>query len=128
VTGIEHRLVIAGKLPNLNDYIQQLNISKFRGAELKRATERDIAMFIRSQLKGVRLNGPITLCYTWYEPSRKRDLDNIVAFGMKCIHDALVSCGVIANDGWENIAGFSHAFFVDSDSPRIEIILQEQAA
>lgn len=122
---MSYELVINGTLPNLNEYISKLNVSKFRGAELKRETEKIISAHIRKQLRGVKFTEPVFIKYAWHEPNRKRDLDNIAAFGMKCIQDALVKCGVIENDGWSNIAGFSHDFFIDESNPRIEVVLRE---
>ena len=53
-------------------------------------------------------------------------MDNISSFGRKVIQDALVDCGVLKNDGWKNISGFTDMFFVDSQNPRIEVILKEE--
>ena len=63
--------------------------------------------------------------YTWYEPNRKRDNDNIAAGGRKIIQDALVSCGYIKNDGWHDSVGFSDSFRVDKQEPRIEVEIEE---
>ena len=41
------------------------------------------------------------------------------------IQDALVECGVLQNDGWKNIVGFSDDFFVDPKNPRIEVDIEE---
>ena len=50
--------------------------------------------------------------YTWIEQNRKRDKDNI-AFAKKFIQDALRLAGILKNDGWAEIAGFSDDFQVD---------------
>jgi hypothetical protein len=62
--------------------------------------------------------------FTWYEPTRGRDPDNVAAGGRKLILDALKACGVIANDGWAQVAGWEDRFVVDKERPgvRIEII------
>ena len=122
---MRHTLSIPGTLPNLNQYITQLNINKFRGSKLKRDTESYIAAHIKHQLKGVRCVGPVTVEFNWYEPDKKRDIDN-VAFAKKFIFDALVTCGVLANDGWACVSGFSDSFAVDRDNPRVEVVLHEQ--
>ena len=57
--------------------------------------------------------------------NRKRDLDNISAFAHKVIQDGLVQCGLLANDGWKNIVGYSDDFYVDKDNPRIEVTIRE---
>jgi len=118
-----HKLVIAGTLPNLNDYIAQLNISKFRGAELKRTTEQRISQSIWRHMKNLQISNPVSAHFRWYEPSKKRDLDNI-AFAKKFIFDALVKCRVLKNDGWACVEGFSDSFNVDVANPRVEVVLR----
>ena len=119
---MNYKLIIERRLPNLNDYIADLNVNKFRGAKLKRETEQYISTFIKSQLRGVRITDPVTAQFTWIEPDRTRDKDN-VAFAKKFIFDALVRNNVIVNDGWAQIAGFADCFSVDSDNPRVEVVL-----
>ena len=65
------------------------------------------------------------LHFSWYEPNRKRDLDNISSFGRKVIQDALVDCGVLKNDGWKYVKGFIDEFYVDREHPRIEVEIEE---
>lgn len=80
---------------------------------------------IKAQLRGVRFDRPVTMAYTWHEPNRRRDKDNVSGFGRKVIQDALVRAGVLPNDGWANVEGFSDAFRVDKKNPRIEIEIRE---
>lgn len=122
---MECRLVIPGTLPNYNDSIAKYCLSKFRGSEHKRETEKRISKYIKKQLKGVKLKEPVTFRYTFYEPNRKRDPSNIMLFGVKTIEDALVKCGVIDNDGWRNVSGLSIEFYIDEANPRIEVTMRE---
>ena len=39
--------------------------------------------------------------------------------------DALVNCGVLKNDGWDQISGFTDTFCVDKEHPRIEVTITE---
>lgn len=48
----------------------------------------------------------LRLSATWFEPSAKRDPDNVVAGGRKVILDALVSLGVIHCDGRHCVRAF----------------------
>ena len=75
----------------------------------------------RSQLRGVSFKVPVAMRYSWYEPARRRDKDNVSAFGRKCIQDALIRVGVLENDGWNEIDSFSDRFFLDNKSPRVEV-------
>lgn len=62
--------------------------------------------------------------YNFFEPNTKRDKDNISGYFHKVFQDALVQAGIIENDGWKCIRGFTDYFEVDRGSPRIEVILQ----
>ena len=119
------RLVIPGVLPNLNDYISAERVHRQRGAAMKRQTEQVVMLCARKQLRGVKFTGPVVMRYTWYEPNRRRDKDNISSFGRKCIQDALVRAGVLRNDGWAEIVGFSDRFEVDKKCPRVEVEIEE---
>ena len=84
-----------------------------------------VAVAIRQCLRGVRIEEPVFMEYTWIEPSRRRDKDNISSFGRKVIQDALVNTGVLKDDGWKHVVGFSDRFEVDKASPRIEVLIKE---
>ena len=127
-----YKLIIDGTLPNLNDYLKAERQTfrkggKFttKGNELKKDTQELIIWAIRQQLRGVHITKPIILKYDFYEPNKKRDLDNISAFAHKTVQDSLVLAGIIDNDGWKNIAGYVDQFYLDGESPRIEILLVE---
>ena len=81
-------------------------------------------MAISKYLRKVHIDKPVYMRYAWYERNRKRDLDNVSSFGRKVIQDALVSKGVISDDGWKNIKGFSDEFYVDNANPRIEVEIE----
>ena len=46
----------------------------------------------------------------WHERNKRRDADNISA-GKKFICDALVEAGVLKNDTWKYIDGFTETFY-----------------
>lgn len=117
-------LVIDGKLPNLNDYVNECRGSKYSGASMKKESERIITAHIQQQLKGVAFPGAVRLSFRWYEPDRRRDLDNI-CFAKKFILDALVSNGIIKTDSWRGVVGFTDEFFIDKEHPRIEVEIQK---
>ena len=119
------RLVIPGVLPNLNDYIAAERRHRQQGAKLKRQAEQ-VVMLAAQKLRRVKFTGPVVMRYTWYEPNRRRDKDNVSSFGRKVIQDALVKAGILPNDGWANIDGFSDEFAVDPKNPRVEVEIYEQ--
>ena len=92
---------------------------------MKREDQSGIEWYIRSQLRGIRIQRPVKMMYVWVEPNKKRDLDNISSYGRKIIQDALVNCHVLADDSWKQIIGFSDQFDIDRKNPRIEVFLKE---
>ena len=117
-------LVIDGQLPNLNEYTRACRGNKFLGAKMKKSAEEWITHYIMQQLKNVHFEGTVELSFRWYEPNKKRDLDNI-CFAKKFILDALVSNGIIVADGWKGVIGFTDHFFVDKENPRIEVDIKK---
>lgn len=122
---MEYLITIPGKLNNLNDYIAAERTNRHKGAKMKASNEKIVSAAIRQCMRGVRINQQVFMHYKWYEPDKRRDLDNISSFGRKVIQDALLKAGVLKNDGWQNIAGFSDSFEVDKKNPRIEVYIEE---
>lgn len=118
------KVVIPFVLPGLNDYIRELDKNRHKGAKLKKDCQNAVRMALKRQIKR-RLKEPVTMYYTWVEKDRRRDKDNVSAFGRKIIQDALVCMGALQNDGWSNVEGFSDSFRVDKKRPRIEIEIEE---
>lgn len=119
-----YKLVIQGKLPNLNDYIKTERGNRYAAANLKRITQDTIGWAIRSQLKTLKIKKKVFMDYLWIEQNKCRDKDNI-AFAKKFIQDALVDAGVLKNDGWADIEGFTDSFIVDKCNPRVEVTIKE---
>ena len=117
------QLCINDRLPGLNEYISACRRNPYAGAKMKRESQDFVAWWIRQETKGYTVKGPVKMVYRWYEPNRKRDLDNISSYGRKVIQDALVQCKILPDDGWENITGFIDEFYVDKKYPRIEVEL-----
>lgn len=119
------KLTIPGKLDNLNDYITACRTNQYKGAKVKHKNENRILQAIYQQLGRLRIKKPVYMSYSWYEPNKRRDLDNISSFGRKVIQDALVISKVLENDGWKNIVGFQDDFYIDADNPRVEVVIRE---
>lgn len=113
-------LIIEGTLCGLNEYTRACRTHRQVGAKMKKEAEYIITSYIMQQLKGIHFDGTVELSFRWYEPNKKRDLDN-VCFAKKFILDALVSNGIIVADGWKGVVGFTDKFFVDKENPRIEV-------
>lgn len=116
-------LIIEGTLVNLNDYTKACRTNRFVGNEMKEKTEARISIHIREQLTGMHFNEPVRLSFRWYEPNKRRDLDNI-CFAKKFILDALVKNNVLVDDGWRWVKGFTDDFFIDRERPRVEVDIE----
>lgn len=118
------RLVILGRFPGINEYVNAERRNKYIAAKMKKDAETVICAAIRQQLRGVHFTNPIIMHYKWVEQNRRRDKDNIV-FAKKFVQDALVKCKVLKDDGWDEIENFTNEFAVDKKNPRIEVVFEE---
>ncbi len=116
---------IAGRLCGLNDLIAAERSNKYKGAAMKRDAQNWVMLEARKQLHGVRFARPVRLSYLFVEPNRRRDHDNVSGFAHKVVQDALVACGVLADDGWDEVVGYVDTFAVDRKRPRIEVTIEE---
>lgn len=121
---MEYKLVIQGRLCSLNEYIKAERSNRYKGAKIKRDNEKIIAAAIKQQLFGVKIDNAVHMDYLWVVPDKRTDRDNIV-FARKFIQDSLVQCGVLKDDGWKHVVGFSDRFEVDRENPRIEVLIKE---
>lgn len=119
-----YKFVIEGGLPGANEYINAERTNKYKAAAMKREAEAAVVWAAKRDLGGVRFETPVFMAYKWIEPGRRRDKDNI-AFARKFVQDALVKCGVLKNDGWSGVSGFSDTFLTDKSRPRVEVEIWE---
>lgn len=122
-----NRMIIKGRLPGLNEYIDACRRDPRKGNREKREAEEIVIWSAKASLRG-KIPTPCIMHYTWYEPNKKRDLDNISGFGRKIIQDALVNARYLPGDGWDHIAGFTDTFAVDRKNPRIEVTFEFKEA
>lgn len=123
---MEHKLVILGRLDGLNEYTASNRTNPHKGGKMKKDNEETVIWAIRQQLGRLHINNPVTLKFSWYEPNKKRDHDNVSSFGRKVIQDALVKCGILKDDGWDYVTGFTDDFYLDREHPRIEVLIIER--
>lgn len=124
----KYTFTVKGRLPGMNEYTDAQRANRYKGASMKRDFQNLVTLYIRTQLHGLHITRPVRLRYHFYEPNRRRDLDNISSFARKVVQDALVATGVLVNDGWGQIRGSSEEFDVDKRHPRIEITIEEVEA
>lgn len=116
---------IYGRFGTYNDYIGACRNSAFEGAKMKNRDE-NLVMWNLSDIVVHEIHfNKVILHFRFFEPNKKRDKDNIFAYAAKIVLDALVHLQIIENDGWKNVENFTHDFFVDADTPRIEVYIEE---
>lgn len=121
---MEYLLTIPEALPTLNQYIAAERSNRYKAAKMKRDAEERIAIAVRQCMRGIHIDNPVHLDYLWVAKDKRTDRDNI-AFAKKFVQDALVQCGVLKDDGWKYVVGFSDRFEVDRNNPRIEVLIKE---
>lgn len=120
------QFTIPGTLPALNELIGS---AKAHWGKYK--AERDGAMAkARLVIRAAKLtpfdaSARVWITTTFYAPNRRKDPSNLSAGMHKVVEDALQVEGVLANDGYKNVAGYTERFFLDRDNPRIDIELNE---
>jgi len=117
------RFIIPYPLPGLNEYIEIERQNKYAAAQFKKKIESGIVFIIKKELPSFVINDLVNIQYHWYEKDKRRDKDNI-AFAKKFIQDALVHAGVLRNDGWGEILGFTDTFMIDKKNPRVVVGLE----
>lgn len=116
-----NKLIIYGKLPGQNE-IDKANRTHWSvGAKLKKSNMRTIMELISVQK--IRKCHPMEIIFTWYEPNKRRDKDNISSGGRKLILDSLVKMNILDGDGWKGYGDFDDRFDIDSKNPRVEVEL-----
>ncbi|MHC5375606.1 RusA family crossover junction endodeoxyribonuclease [Enterococcus sp. LJL120] len=117
------KIIIDGELADLNTFINEQRKNKYGGAAMKKAnTAKCAAAF--TPIRARKLKLPITIHVTWVCKDKRKDKDNI-AFAKKFLLDGMIQCGLLKNDGWSEIAGFTDSFEIDKENPRIEVELEE---
>ena len=109
-------------MPSLNDYCKAERSGYHAANNMKHRYQALISAYIRrSRLKPIKY--PVKIIYRFYEQNKRRDKDNIAGIAHKFIQDALVNDGILKDDGWDYITGFSDEFYISKDNPRIEVVL-----
>lgn len=122
---MDYKFTIPGRLSGMNELIAYNRTNVYKGSKLKKDSQQLVMYEINHQLHGIHIENPVIMHYHFWEPNSKRDIDNVASFAMKVIHDALVKCRVLDNDGWKNIRGFECEFDVDQKHPRIDVVIEE---
>ena len=116
------RFTIEGRLPSLNEYIR----AERSGWQAANSMKHKFEKLVAGSAMGLRkISGPVRIRYTFFEKDRRRDKDNVAGVAHKIVQDALVKAGILVNDSWDYVVGFTDDFQIDKLRPRIEIELIE---
>lgn len=115
-------LIVPGEFPTLNEIIKKSKVHWSQYAVDKKIWTLTVQRHAKSK-KIHPASGPVQIDFVWYRKNRRQDPDNI-AYAKKYVLDGLVAAGILSNDGWKQIIGFSDTFKV-STSPYVEIIIME---
>lgn len=121
IDGGNMKLVINGRFPSLNEYINAERSNRYMGSKMKKAYTQ--LVWAEAKNQKLRKIHPVEIIFTWYEKNQKRDKDN-VAFAKKFILDGLVEAKVLDGDGWKGYGDFMDRFEIDAKNPRVEIEIE----
>ena len=110
------------ELPSLNQFLDAGKAHWSRYAKLKKEYSTLISILARLQLKPV--TGRVSMDFHWFCKDRRRDPDN-VSSAKKFVLDGLTDAGILPDDSWRWVVGFSDHFEIDKNSPRVEITIDE---
>ncbi len=112
---------VEGPLPGQNTYMGNGNRWTY-GKDKKVWTTR-IAAAIQdahcSFMKRVHIE------WVWVERNTRRDPDNFTGISKKFILDTLVAQGILEDDGWAQIQGWTDRWLVDKEHPGVWVTLKE---
>ena len=111
------KITLKGIQYDWNKVLELMGRSPFKHAAWKKSQE---ALISSQLLKTPKITYRAKYVYSWFEPNRRKDPGNI-AGSEKLIADALQKCGIIENDGWDQISGIEHRFSIDKENPRLEL-------
>ena len=120
---MQQTIYIPFTLPGLNEIIAAAKSGHGRGNAYSRIKKK-VMVNICWVIKRSKLQ-PVTACnlsFLWIEKDRRRDPDNICT-GKKIILDSLVEMGILQNDGWKQVKGFSDTWDVDAKAPGVMVTL-----
>lgn len=118
------KFTIPTRYPSLNEFITSNRANRYKGADMKKKCQQEAYIAIK-QAKLQRVTKyPIRLKITWYEPNKRRDIDNIT-YASKFINDALVQAKVLEDDSQKYVADINNKVRIDKENPRIEVEIKE---
>ena len=120
------KVIIYGRLSSLNEYIRACRSNVYQANELKKDNEIRVIQGARAMKLSKVYKYPIKLKIAFYEPDRRRDVDN-VSFAVKFILDGLVKAQILQNDSQKHVSEIQSVVEVDKKNPRVEVEIIERS-
>lgn len=112
----------------MNDYVNECRSNPYGANSLKKRNQKQVYLAILEADRREKLHRiykyPVRLKITWYEPNKRRDVDNIT-FAVKFILDELVKERILQNDSQKYVCEVWNSVRVDKLNPRIEVEIEE---
>jgi len=124
---ITQSFFIPTTLPSLNEIISAAKSGHGRGNAYSRMKKSvtDVVCWCAKEAKLEPMD-KVTILFYWKEKSMRKDPDGFTT-GKKFICDGLVKAGVLPDDGWKYIMGFSDKWEVDKENPGVYVELYDAA-
>jgi Holliday junction resolvase RusA-like endonuclease len=126
---MKQTLWIPGPLPGLNDVINAKR-SRWGGqadgySAMKKKWNQKIALAARAA--GLRPVEAAHFTYEIREVNKRRDPSNLVSAVLKLCEDGLQAAGVLTNDGWKQVLGYTVRWCV-SPNPGVMVVIEDVEA
>ena len=118
-------LVIDGTMRGLNDWRDAIQRSPHAGNDMARAAKKRVAALAREQ-RVPRFERPVVVTFDWYEPNKRRDLDNVAGTGQKWVLDGLVAADVLPDDNADHVVGIQHWLHFDALEPGAIVTITDE--
>lgn len=126
---MEYKLTVYGFDSGLNEVLNGVfydwRTKKVYNREKKKNDDLIIRHLRKCDFKDAKLNTPIEIEYTFFVKDKRHDRMNIASAFDKSFLDALQKVGMLHNDGFDDVVGFTFAWEVDRSNPRVELIIRE---
>ena len=77
------KLIIPGRLPGMNEYIDAERRNRYAAAKIKKASMDTVIKAARTSLGDWAAESSVRMDYLWVEPNMRRDKDNVSSYGRK---------------------------------------------
>lgn len=118
-------IFIPDPLTTLNEYSNAERTNRYEAAEIKKVETERVRLACLGVLPIEKY--PVRISFMWLCPNKRTDPDNI-AFAKKFILDGLQKAGVLKNDSWDYVNGFSDTFNISpAGHVGVNVVITESA-